>query len=576
VKVEKLDEGRHLFHFDQVASGFCRLRVRDVEPGRRITLQYGYARHGINQRFGNQNEDVYICRGSAEETWEKEFGYGLIRYVQVTNYPGEPTADDLTFLVVHNDMPRAGSFACSKEVVNDIWRALEWTYRSNYHSVPVDCDREKIYWPFAAGSFDVGAATWQFDLSRFVPRMFRVGGGPGKGLHAAGWGEGAIFHPFRAWMFYGDRRFAEREYEHMKLMMERRLNDANGPAHYHGGFGDWHGLNRKQENGGMFGAVYHYGALWQLSCMAEWLGEHEDAARYREMLSHIAAHFSEALLDRERMTYPGDNQRALALPLAVGFVPDWAQPQIEERFMTMVSECDRFLREQESVVPTPYETLRERCLESGGESLDYHPTIGLYAQPLFLWALTTIGRHDVAYQVVSQTSYPSWGHMAREGTAMAEGYGAGYSHLGRASIGAWIFETLCGIRPHPDYPGFKRFIVRPEPAGDLRWAKATHKSPYGTIESHWRIEEGHAFALDLTVPPNSTAVVYLPAEGKATEGGQPVASADGVCPAEPGNLPTYWWAALPRDLEGREAAETHRVYEVVAGHYSFRVSPVGE
>lgn len=573
VEVEKLETGAYLFHFDQVASGFVRLRVRDPEPGRRIKLEYGYKPGGINQRFSNQNEDVYVCRGDREEVWEKKFDYGLIRYVRVTGYPGEPTADDLVFKVIQSDFPKSGSFECSNDVVNDIWRALEWTFRGNYHSVPVDCDREKIYWPWAAGSFDVGAATWQFNLARFVPRMFRIGGGPGKNLWAAGWGEGAIFHPFRAWVFYGDRRFAEREYERMKFMMDRRTKD--GPTHYSAGFGDWHGLNHKEKTGGMFGAVYHYGALWQLSRMAEWLGHQEDARRYREMLPAIARDFGERLLDEERMTFPGDNQRALALPLAMGFVPERARQQIEERFVHMVANCDEFLKTQESVVPTPYERLRQRCIETGGTSLDYHPTVGLYAQPVFLWSLTNIGQQDVAYRVITRTSYPSWGHMAREGTAIAEGYGAGYSHLGRTSIGGWIYETLGGIRPDPEHPGFKRFVVRPEPAGDLRWARATHHSPYGTIQNHWRIEGDGTFALDLTVPPNSTAVVYLPGGGapdaRVTEGGRPLDEVQGVRTVDEPDLPTYWWADLVTEGRSKSGA-THGIYEVQAGRYSFRVS----
>ncbi len=553
-QVQKTGEDEYLFRFKQLASGFCRLRVRDARPGTRIKLHYGFHDWAINRRFGNQNEDTYVCRGGPEEVWAKKFGYGLIKYVRVRGYPGKPPPDALTFLVAHTDLPAAGTFECSNDTINAIWRAIRWTLRGNIHSVPVDCDREKICW--AEFSLHTDTVPYFFDVSRFAPRLIQFCGGPGNGVWVGGWSDGIVGYPYHACLMYGDRRFAGEHYSHMAALMERRIRPEKAYFWGHGSFGDWHGLNRRPEHGGMFGAGHHYETVRWLSRLASWLEKEGDAARYRELLPKIREASTVRLFDEENVTYPGNNQRALAIPLASDFVPDEAREAIEHKFIHMVADCDEFLGNNRPISPVPYDKLKERCLESGGESLDYHPTVGLYGTPFFFPALERIGRHDVAYRVMSLTSYPSWGHMAREGGAMAETYSAGYSHTGRTNIGNWVFETLGGIRPDPDAPGFKNVIIKPQPAGDLSWASVTHNSMYGTIASDWRIEDGGEFTLRVDVPPNTTATVHLPHGGEPgvqiTEGGIALEQVEGVITVN----------GSPHET----------VCNVAAGQYEFRVS----
>jgi len=93
----------------------------------------------------------------------------------------------------------------------------------------------------------------------------------------------------------------------------------------------------------------------------------------------------------------------------------------------------------------------------------------------------------------------------------------------------WFYEYLAGIRPDPGQPGFKHILMKPHPVGDLTWVKATHRSPHGVIASEWK-REGDAFKWNITVPPNTTATVYVPARdlARVTEGGRAVNSAQQV------------------------------------------------
>ena len=74
----------------------------------------------------------------------------------------------------------------------------------------------------------------------------------------------------------------------------------------------------------------------------------------------------------------------------------------------------------------------------------------------------------------------------------------------------WFYQNLAGIRSDLEYPGFKHIIMRPTPVGDLSDVKASYNSSYGKIVSDWKITAGR-FTWNVTVPPNTTATVYVPA-----------------------------------------------------------------
>jgi alpha-L-rhamnosidase len=96
-------------------------------------------------------------------------------------------------------------------------------------------------------------------------------------------------------------------------------------------------------------------------------------------------------------------------------------------------------------------------------------------------------------------------------------------------LGIWLYENLAGIKSDPEQPGFKHIIMRPEPVGDLRFVKASHRSPYGLIVSDWQKQDG-VFRWKVTIPANATATLYVPAtsaEG-VTESGKPIVQARGV------------------------------------------------
>jgi alpha-L-rhamnosidase len=153
--------------------------------------------------------------------------------------------------------------------------------------------------------------------------------------------------------------------------------------------------------------------------------------------------------------------------------------------------------------------------------------------------LTDNGRSDLAYEIATQPTYPGWGYMVSKGATTVwelwngdtadPAMNSGNHVMQIGDLAVWMYEYLAGIRPDPANPGFRHVLIHPYPAGDLTFVKASHESLYGKIATSWK-RDGGAFTLAVSIPPNTSATVWMPAKDAAsvTEAGRPVAHARGV------------------------------------------------
>ena len=153
--------------------------------------------------------------------------------------------------------------------------------------------------------------------------------------------------------------------------------------------------------------------------------------------------------------------------------------------------------------------------------------------------LSDNGRPDLAYKIATRTEYPSWGYMVGKGaTTIWElwngntadpAMNSGNHLMLIGDLYIWMNRYLAGIRPDPERPGYKHIVIRPSLLGDLQFVRAWRECPYGRIVSHWK-REGNKLTLSITIPPNTTATVYVPAQdgSQVTEGGKPAGQAEGV------------------------------------------------
>lgn len=156
--------------------------------------------------------------------------------------------------------------------------------------------------------------------------------------------------------------------------------------------------------------------------------------------------------------------------------------------------------------------------------------------------------------MLSKNDYPSWGYMRdNDATTIWEMWEkdlAGHSLLHSSYLfpGAWYIDGLAGIKKHPDYPGYKRFVVKIPNKKDvgIKQVNASYDSPVGEIIVKWNSDESGKRSLEIVIPPNSMAYVHLPKD---------------EWPEEIGKASPY--------IKLHADKKEERVYLIQSGHYNF-------
>ncbi|MCJ7589233.1 MAG: alpha-L-rhamnosidase, partial [Candidatus Aminicenantes bacterium] len=178
-----------------------------------------------------------------------------------------------------------------------------------------------------------------------------------------------------------------------------------------------------------------------------------------------------------------------------------------------------------------FEALVAKTSTAGGPVL----ATGIFGTKYLLDVLSRHGRADLAYALVDRTSYPGWGYMLDRGaTTLWEHWELSddtysHNHPMFGSVSEWFFAWIAGIQPDPSAFGFDRIIFKPQPVGDLTWARAAMSTVRGEARCEWLLEGGR-FILTVAIPANTTATVFIPGHDPAAvrEGTGPAASAEGV------------------------------------------------
>jgi alpha-L-rhamnosidase len=168
--------GEAVVDFGQVIAGRVRLRVRGPR-GTVIKLEHSEVldRDGnffVNiGGFNKDQTDYYVLAGDpGGEVWEPLFTFHGFRYVRVTGFPGELTADALCAVVIASDLDQSGDFACSDARITRLHRNVVWSQRGNFLAIPTDCpQRERAGWTGDLQIF-APAATRNMKVSSFLTR----------------------------------------------------------------------------------------------------------------------------------------------------------------------------------------------------------------------------------------------------------------------------------------------------------------------------------------------------------------------------------------------------------------------
>jgi alpha-L-rhamnosidase len=513
-------KGETILDMGQNMVGHVRLKVKG-NAGDKVTLKFAE----VLDKDGNfytanlrsaKATNIYLLKGGEEEIYEPHFTFFGFRYVKVEGYPGELTPEAITGMVIHSNMKKTGSFACSDTLINKLQSNIEWGQRGNFLDVPTDCPQrdERMGWtgdaqvfsPTAAFNFDVAAffTKWMGDVAAdqlpggsvpyVIPDVLRGGGG------STAWADVAIIVPWNIYLAYGDKRILEVQYESMKgwvdYMSTRAGSDLIWTGDFH--FGDWlaFATTRSDYPGAttekdLIATAYFRYSAQLLSKIASIIGKTDDSKAYNELSEKVKTAFiHEYVTPSGRLV--SHTQTAYSLALAFDLLP-------------------------EELIPAAAKYLADDVRNFG------HLTTGFVGTPLLCNVLSDNGYPDLAFMLVNRKEYPSWLYPVTQGaTTIWERWDGqkpdgtfqdvgmnSFNHYAYGAIGEWLYTYVAGIVIDPENPGYKHFFLNPHPGGGLNDAKAELETLYGKISSSWKIS-GADFEYDIIIPANTNALVTLP------------------------------------------------------------------
>ena len=523
VSIRKQKPNTYILDMGQNFAGWVEMEV-EGKRGTEVQLRFAESLNDDGSIFTTNLRDArvtdtYILSGKGKEVWEPTFTYHGFRYVEITGYPGVPTVEDFTGKLVYDDLANIGSFESSNDLLNQIHENAWWGIASNYKGMPVDCPQRNERQPWLADHAVVAyGESFLFDNVRLYEKWL-------QDIRLAQKADGSlpdVAPPY--WNYYSDNMtwpgtmliIAEMlynqtgnprvisdnyptmkkwlNYMHSRYMKEYILTKDS--------YGDWckppesieagTGKNAdKKEPSQLIATAYFYKFMHMMIDFAKVSGNQHDIEGYKELAIKVAEAFNEKFYSAEG--YYGDNKMTdQILPLYFGLVS-------EENKEKVFKNLERIIIEEK----------------------EGHLSTGLIGTQWLMRTLTENGRQDLAYQIASNTTYPSWGYMIENGaTAIWELWHGNVAHpkmnsqnhvMMLGDLLVWYYEDLAGIKAAT--PGYYQIEMKPEFSVDLDFVKASYESAQGTIKSEWRKSEDD-LSWDITIPANSSALVYFPAESQ--------------------------------------------------------------
>jgi len=336
-----------------------------------------------------------------------------------------------------------------------------------------------------------------------------------KGVSADGgpaWADAGVICPWNIYQVYGDRRLLAQHYDNMarfiQFCQDRSTDQLLPPKEFHC-FGDWLSIKDDTPKDVIYLAYFAH-STQLMAKAAKALSKEEDAVKYEKLYRQIQTAFQKAYVTDEGRI-KGDTQTDYVLALRYGLVNGPQREAAAKRLIELI------------------------------EGRDWHLSTGFIGTKDLMLVLSQIGRNDVAYRLLHNKTFPSWGFSIVNGaTSIWERWNGwtpedgffdpgmnSFAHYSFGAVAQWMFETIGGIKTVE--PGFKKVLIRPMPGANLTWAKVRYTSVQGLISTQWKINN-KKLTLQVSIPPGVTAEVHVPTSqpSAVTEGGVAARSATGI------------------------------------------------
>lgn len=551
VSVEEKTPGKFVVNLGQNFAGLIRLTVRG-NKGDKVVIKYGEMLHPDGNVMTDnlrraRATDTYILKGNPQgETWMPAFTYHGFQYVELTGLQIKPSVTDIIGIVMSSATPATGKFETDNAMLNQLYKNMVWTQRSNYFDIPTDCPQRderlgwtgdaQIYIRSAAYNNDIAAfhTKWVTDLNDgqwpngAYPVYAPIPVVNGKAAiratdsYSPGWAEAGIICPYNIYKMYGDTRIVKQAWPFMVKYMKFLETKSKGNYYFaeasfeeidpKGGFGDWLSVGKKTPPD-MLATMYYNYCAELMAEMANATGDKIEADHYAAVSEKIKTGFAKHYIDSDgklktnaaaygsgdgyvdgKLGFAGHTQTGYANSIYMGML----SPE-------NLSKAGAYLKE---------------LVKGNGN----HLATGFLGYKPLLPALSASGNSDIAYTLLKDTAYPSLGFEVVNGsTSIWERWNSftkekgfennagmnSFNHYAFGAVCEWMFQNMAGIQP--ESAGFKTFIIKPEidPSG-INYTNAIFHSVHGEIKSSWK-KNASQLIQQVTVPVNTKAKIYIPA-----------------------------------------------------------------
>lgn len=567
ISVEEVRPGVFIYDMGQNMVGVPKIYLKDIEPGKNIVMRFAEVKYpnlpAYTENVGMvmleniraaMAQEIYIAKGGGE-TINPRFTYHGYRYVEITGIEKALPLDAVKGDVLSSIHELASKYETSNPVVNKLWENIIWSTFGNFLSIPTDCPQrnERLGW---SGDISVFSRTASYLAN--VPQFFRrhmlamrdlqradgrfpdvapLGVGFGETL----WGSAGITVAWESYQQYADKDMLAEHYGAMKDYIEYLIRDIDPQSGIFkekelgiwASLGDWLSLEDSRNEKVLFWEAYLIFDLDIMSKMAAVLNKKDDAERFAKLSAERKEFFNKTYIDSTtgKTIFRGkiiDTQTSYVLPLVFDIINEENLNAVQKNLANTVA---RINKTDQNVECPPYSLMT-----------------GFIGTAWINKALSENGYSNFAYNLLQQTTYPSWLYPVEQGATTiwerlnsythTDGFGGNnsmnsFNHYSFGAVGAWMYNHSLGIMRDENSPGFKHFILSPEPdvTGKMTYAKGYYDSMYGRIESSWEMV-GNTCTYRFVVPANSTATVFIPATkmNYVTVNEKPASKVKGVKP----------------------------------------------
>lgn len=528
-----LDDDAYLLDMGKNLTGGVTIHFPVLPKGQKVAIQY--ADHLIskskklyelqsnkpgwnmasreNQLFASQT-DLYISSGEAG-IFTNKFNYRAFRYLKISNMPVALHKDSVTAHLIHTDFKDAAAFSSSDEMLNDIHDLFAYTLKClTIGGKMVDCPHYERLGYGGDGNASTTTAqtmynlpslytTWlthwadcnspDGDMPHTAPSYWSSGGGPY-------WCTFIIKAAWDTYLNYGDQRVLETFYPNMlnwltyveKYSPDMLLEEWPTTENRNWYLGDWatpEGIDQTDPRSvGLVTNCAIVDSYDKMIKIAKVLNKNADVKKFVIKKKELSEAVHTAFYNPESASYATGVQIDLAYPLLLDIVPDSLKEKVTASLIAQILEKDKG-----------------------------HLATGLVGLPIMTQWVNTTNTSELMYQMMTTKDYPGFGYMLENGATTTWEHWRGERsriHNCYNAPGSWYYQSIGGIQPLEDYPGYERFLLAPRPPKALMWAKVSKESPFGTISVEWQKEQGH-MVIQATIPTGSKAKFRLP-EGEET------------------------------------------------------------